>query len=134
MKAHLLLTTLGVMCLAASVFAMDKMYKAEPQSCAMRSYLRFKTDEELHIREYESKNMEFAVAPKEFVGKKLTEAVSLSNKDKKALEHGFKRARKKGETKRVSYSIADAQFVAAIKYVQDKEQYSVRVTQTAKTE
>lgn len=131
MKAHLLLTTLSIMCSAVSVSAMDKkdITALAPQSCAMRSYLSFKTDKKLHIREYKSENMEFAVAPKEFLGKKLTKAVPLSDKDKKALEHGCKRAREKEETRRVPYSIAEAQFLASIKYAKDKEQYSVKVTQ-----
>lgn len=130
MKAHLLLTTLGVMCSAVSVSAMDKKpVELKKSAPAMRSYLGFTTDKKLYIREYKSENMEFAVAPKEFVGKKLTEAVPLSDKDKKALKNGFKRAREKEETRRVSYSIADAQFLAAIRYVKDKEQYSVKVTQ-----
>lgn len=132
MKAHLFLTALTVICSTASVFAMDeKITKQVVPQQVMRSYLGFKTDKSLRIREYEAKNMEFAVPAKDFLGKKLTLAVPLSEADKKALKHGFKRAREKDERRTVPYSLGDVQFSAAIKYIKDKEQYSVRVTPVA---
>jgi len=138
MKSHLLVASLCVACSAGTVFSMQqvepKKEKAPQASRVLDAYLAFTLDNSLCIREYKTKNMEFLVPPSEFMGKKFTDAVPLSDKDKKALAHGFMQAIEKDEKRRVSYTTHDIQFSAAVKYLKDKDQYCVTVTQVAKTE
>ena len=128
MKSRLLLASLCAISSTASVFCMDVVTAPKKALRKRESYLLFEVGKTLRIREYGSRNMEFLVPPREFVGKKITEAVPLSVAHKQAFELAFEKTRKENVRAKVPYAVADERFVAAIRYLADRQRYSVKVT------
>jgi len=132
MKSRLLLASLCAISSTASVLGMDVVTAPKKAPRKRESYLMFEVGKTLRIREYGSRNMEFLVPPRDFVGKKITEAVPLSVAHKQAFELAFEKTRKENVRAKVRYAVADAQFSAAIRYLADKQRYSVKVTEVKK--
>lgn len=131
MKFGLLLAPLLVVCSTEFIVGMDQ----RPVSVKGKidRHLLFVLNRDRQIVEYGSRNMEFLVPPKEFLGKVITDVVPLNEFDKKAMINGFRSARKHNEEqRRVPYTLQDVQFVAAIRYQKDKGTFSVKVRESAK--
>lgn len=123
MKLNVLFASLCLMCTSGFVGAMDKKKDA---------YLEFKLDKELHIVGHKAKNMQFFLPPSDFTGKVITEAVPLSPEDLVALSNGFENVRRNKTKEKVAYTLADMQFIAAIK--NKKHGFSVKVREVAKVD
>lgn len=118
MKVNKMLAALCLMSACSFVEAMD--YKKD-------AYLKFKLDKQLHIVGHEAKHMRFFLPPADFTGKVITEAVPLSPEDVVALTNGFQKACANKKKEKVKYTLADKQFIAAIKYKAKKDGFSVKV-------
>lgn len=76
--------------------------------------LNFLLGHNWRIKQYSAQNMEYAVPPSEFVGKKLTDAVSLSEHDRNVLKAVLVDAAEKQITVKTSYTLENKQFSSKI--------------------
>ena len=98
------------------------------------SRLNFYLGQKGHIRKYSAENMEYAVQPSDFLGKKITEAVKLNDDDRKAVEKALVDSAAQQKTVRVPYTLDNQQFLATItplicmKKNKQRNNYFVKVT------
>ncbi len=118
MKLYVLLS-LSVMCVPS--FLMGTSCKSE--------YLKFELNDALEVTGYASKNMEFLVPAKAFMGKVITQVVPLNVEDGDAITAGFEKAREESNELCVPYTLNGKSFLSIIKYKKDKSVFSVKVKQ-----
>lgn len=91
-----------------------------------KAYLKFKVEpEKLRIVEHKSKNMAFFNPSQKFEGEVITETIPLNSVDLASVNSCFRRARESKKKEKVTYTLEDKQFTAAIKYKDDN--YFVKV-------
>jgi len=78
------------------------------------SRLNFVLSQRGYIKKYSAENMEYAVQPSEFVNKKITKVIPLSEHDRKAVEKALEDAVQKQTTITVPYTLENKQFFATI--------------------
>lgn len=145
MKAKFLLSSLSLLLVTGFVFGMDIQEKKPSKPVAKKSvelskpvqkkvdhHLLFILNDKKEIVEYGSRNMEFACPAKDFMGKKITDAVPLSDADQKALRRGLRGAKaSSGKTEKlVPYTLNEIRFCAAIKHRTNQYRVVVRQNET----
>ncbi|HEX4069466.1 MAG TPA: hypothetical protein VHX42_05200 [Candidatus Babeliales bacterium] len=126
MKLHVVVS-LFVVCATGSVMSME-------QKNSNASRLNFYLGQKGHIRKYSAENMEYAVQPSDFVGKKITEAVKLNDDDCKAVEKALIDSVATQKTVKVPYTLDNKKFLATItpltciKNNKPRNNYFVKVT------
>ncbi len=118
------------LCMAVcAISATGSLFSAE-NNFANGDYLKFKLDPQLQIiaaREYGS--MKFLLPEEEFMNKVITDAVPLSEEDKRAINVGFAKARVDGKVHNVPYTLKEIKFLSAIYYKKKRDGFVVMVTE-----
>ena len=125
------LNVLVVLIIAGATGSLMSMQKDEKR-------LNFLLGHNWRIKQYSAQNMEYAVPPSEFVGKKITEAVPLSENDRNVLKAALVDAAEKQITVTTSYSLENKQFSSEItplikmnKKNEQRNHFFVKVTPAA---
>lgn len=126
MKFHLLATTAFVCATSSSMCMMlhnqDLMHKSMEKACEKacqemekdKSRLNFLLNHEWHIQGNSAENMAYEVDPSDFLGKKITEAVPLSDEDKYAIAEALTKAAQNQKTEEVAYVLNNKKFLAKV--------------------
>lgn len=98
------------------------------------SRLNFYLGHNWRIRSYSAENMDFGMPPSEFVGKKITETIPLSEHDKNAVTRGVEKATQEQKTVTVPYTFDNTKYFATItplikmKRDQQRNSFFVKIT------
>ena len=128
---------LKVLAILAVAGATGSLMSMDQKNEFSESRLNFYLGHNWRIRSYSAQNMEFGMPPSEFVGKKITETIPLSEHDKNAVTRGVEKATEQQITVTVPYTFDKKEYFATItpliKMKKDKQRNSFFVKITDST-
>src|SRR5216684_1092303 len=124
MKSYVLMSTLFAACATSSLMSMDTVENKKER-------LNFLLNHEWQIKASSAQNMEYEFPRSDFLGKKITEAVPLSERDVIAVSKAITDAAQNQRTERVAYTLNNKGFLAKITPIikaNEKNDFFVKVT------